>query len=126
MITTHKADYDLFLDLETRLHRKEIRNSKDKVAELLADDFIEFGSSGLKYDKTFTLESLAEEEVDLVISVEDFEARYLAEDVVLVTYKTSKLDPESGTKFRSLRSSIWKLADGKWVMVFHQGTKILN
>ena len=43
------ADTDqqaLFFDLETRLHRRAVRNSPEAVAALLADDFVEFGLSG--------------------------------------------------------------------------------
>ncbi len=121
-----ESDRELFFGLETSLHKKDIRNSIEKTSELLADDFIEFGSSGIKYDKAFTLDSLSKEQVDLEITVEDFEARYLSDDVVLVTYKTSKLDPKNGEKFYSLRSSIWRFNGEKWAMVFHQGTKVLN
>lgn len=121
---TQIADHDLFLDLETQLHRKEVRNSKEKVSALLADDFIEFGSSGLKYDKALTLDLLSEEGIALEISVEDFELKRLSDDIVLATYKTSKIDPKTGELFQSLRSSIWKNNSGNWEMVFHQGTKI--
>jgi hypothetical protein len=121
---TQTIDRDLFLDLETQLHRKEVRNSKEKLSALLADDFVEFGSSGFKYNKTSTIDSLGKESIDLEISVEDFESKYLSNDVVLVTYKTSKINPDSGIRFQSLRSSIWKNNSGRWEMVFHQGTKI--
>jgi len=90
----------------------------------LSDSFIEFGSSGLIYDKAITLDSLSKEEIDLEITVEDFEVRYLSDEIVLVTYKTSKIDPKSLERFQSLRSSIWKQEEGRWVMVFHQGTKV--
>ncbi|HEY0908510.1 MAG TPA: DUF4440 domain-containing protein [Candidatus Paceibacterota bacterium] len=119
-----KPNLELFLDLETKLHKKEIRNSRAAVSDLLADDFIEFGSSGKIYDKNITLESLEQEDSDLEIEVSDFKAQSLSPDTVQVTYATSKLDTETGTKFRSLRSSIWKLNDGKWQMLFHQGTKM--
>jgi len=121
---TPQAYYDLFLDLETQLHRKEIRNSKEKVSDLLSDDFREFGSSGSIYDKAHTLESLCKETIDLEITVEDFEVHPLADTVVLVTYKTSKVSPGDGSRFKALRSSIWKNNSGNWEMVFHQGTKV--
>lgn len=116
--------HKLFYGLETELHKKEVRNNAEIVAELLADDFVEFGSSGLVYDKEMTLRDLGKEEVDLEIEVEDFKVKELAEDVFLVTYITSKLDPKDSSKFRSLRSSVWRNVDGKWRMIFHQGTKI--
>ncbi len=119
-----KANETLFYELETKLHRKDTRNSIEQTSKLLADEFIEFGSSGLKYDKETTLESLSKESIDLEITVQDFQAKHLSEDVVLVTYKTSKIHPESRERFESLRSSIWKLEGDQWKMIFHQGTKI--
>jgi hypothetical protein len=42
----------------------------------------------------------------------------LAPDVVLATYRVV----DETRKQHTLRSSIWKLKDGRWQMVFHQGT----
>ncbi len=117
-------DLELFRDLETRLHRKEVRNSPEEVSELLADDFVEFGSSGMSYDKNTTLKSLLKEENDFEIEVRDFKAEHLSADVVLVSYISSKFDPTTNQKFDALRSSTWKLNNGKWQMCFHQGTRI--
>lgn len=121
METTEK-DLELFLDLETRLHKKEIRNSTSKVSELLADDFVEFGSSGLIYDRETTLKSLSKETSDFEISVEDFKARWLSSDVVLVNYISNKNNPITNQRTKALRSSIWTMVAGKWKMSFHQGT----
>ena len=118
-------DLEKFYTLETSLHKKEVRNSKELLSGLLSEKFTEFGSSGFKYDKAYTLESLKNEQVDLEITVEDFKAHRLSADTVFVTYTTSKLDPETSTKFRSLRSSVWIVSEGKDQMYFHQGTKIL-
>jgi len=117
-------ELEKFYQLETSLHKKEVRNSVKKVSELLSDSFIEFGSSGIKYDKNYTLESLKNEQVDLEITVEDFKVQRLSENIVFVTYKTSKLDPETNAKFQSLRSSLWENFTGEYKMYFHQGTKI--
>jgi hypothetical protein len=107
---------DLF-ELETSLHKKEIRNSPAAVAALLADDFTEFGSSGRVYDKSAIIELLRTEAVapDQKVTVENFMVRELSPTVALVTYLSSK-----GT----LRSSIWRLRDSRWQMIFHQGTRI--
>ena len=119
-----KEKLEYFRELETKLHRKDIRNSPDVVLELLADEFMEFGSSGLIYNKSETVESLKNEQKDLQIIIENFMAQSIGSDIVLVTYRSSKLDPDDGTRFSALRSSIWKLIDGKWRMIFHQGTRI--
>lgn len=111
-----------FRELEIKLHKKEIRNSPEAVSELLANEFIEFTKSGTVLDKKKTIKNLREEKEDLQIKVEDFTTRELASNLVLITYRSTMLNPRNGTKVSSLRSSIWKLIDGKWQMVFHQGT----
>jgi hypothetical protein len=106
-----------FFALETSLHKKQVRNSTESTSALLADGFIEFGSSGRVWDKASIIESMRREAVDQQVTVEDFAARELAPDVVLVTYISRKSDGST------LRSSIWKRCEGKWQMIFHQGTR---
>ena len=110
-------------ELETSLHKKEVRNSSDKVSALIADDFIEFGKSGGVFNKQDTLKGLANESDDLQIKVSDFKAKELSQDVVLVTYFASMIDNGNLNTVSTNRSSIWMLRDGEWQMVFHQGTK---
>ncbi|MCM5557734.1 DUF4440 domain-containing protein [Pleomorphomonas sp. JP5] len=118
-------DADFFRILEQKLHRPEVRRSPDTVHALLADDFTEFGSSGRVYDKASIIEALVEEsiaEAALAPDVHDFTARPIASDVVLVTYRSSRHLPGGAAARVTLRSSIWKLIDGRWQMLFHQGT----
>lgn len=98
-----------------------MRSSPKAVSELLADGFVEFGSSGKVFDKPAIIEALSNETGDLEIIVEDFTVRDLAPDVVLVTYKSK---PAGSQPVTALRSSIWKRISGRWQMVFHQGTGI--
>jgi hypothetical protein len=102
-------------DLEERLLRPEVRASAAALEALLADDFVEFGSSGTVYDKHSIIAALLREELDgEPCTMRDFAARRLAPGVVLVTYRI--------TESRTLRSSIWRAVDERWQMVFHQGT----
>ena len=55
------------------------------------------------------------------IFLSDFEAKSLASGVILATYRAVKHESD-GRRSYSLRSSIWKLIDGRWQMIFHQGT----
>jgi hypothetical protein len=119
----NEKDIEKFYDLETALHKKEVRNSRDKVATLIADDFLEFGKSGGTFSKQDTLDGLGKETVDLEINVSNFNAKELAANVVLVTYTASMLDTDNVTTVRTNRSSIWILRNNNWQMVFHQGTK---
>src|SRR6476660_2819586 len=111
------AEDVLLRSLEEQLLKPEVRGSPDEVGYLLADEFIEFGSSGRVYDKREIIAALQQETPDPItrISLVDFVARRLAPEVILVTYRTIRPDrPES-----RLRSSIWKLVEGRWQMVFH-------
>jgi hypothetical protein len=46
----------------------------------------------------------------------------LAPGVVLATYRLAWSEGGYEAPKQSLRSSIWKLIEGRWQMVFHQGT----
>jgi len=122
-MNTAKTTADQLFELETALHKKEVRTSPEAAAALLAEEFKEFGSSGRIFDKTAVLEELKNETVDWQVVVEDFQARDLAPGVVLVTYIASKANWQ-GPPIRTLRSSIWQLIGNRWQMVFHQGTRM--
>jgi hypothetical protein len=123
-MTMSPAETTLLLHLEEELLKPEVRRSANQVGHLLADEFIEFGSSGRVFDKRQIIEALQHETPypTIRISLVDFTARRLAADVVLVTYRAiQQSGPEVPERSR-LRSSIWKLIEGRWQMVFHQGT----
>jgi hypothetical protein len=108
--------------LERRLLDPGVRATADRLAPLLADDFLEFGKSGRVFLKADTLLRLPEEKDDWSYKLSDFTIRRLAENVVLATYRIVTSGKESAES-RSLRSSIWKReADGQWRLTFHQGT----
>ena len=115
---------DTFLSLEQALHRPEVRRSREAVDGLLADGFVEFGSSGRVYDRAFMIDALALE-IPTANSgppkVTDFTARALAPNTVLVTYRSIGSDERN-----VLRSSVWTLNGGNWQMLFHQGTAVAS
>lgn len=103
-------------ELELSLLDPAVRKSVVKINQLIADAFVEFGSSGKIYHKNELLEELPLEEPQ-IYKVLNFSTSELAEDVVLATYLV-EIDGA-----RSLRSSIWKYNGDAWQMIFHQGTK---
>ncbi|MEK4425265.1 nuclear transport factor 2 family protein [Solibacillus sp. FSL K6-1523] len=106
--------------LEEKLLKPEIRISNDELTNLLADSFFEFGSSGKVLYKN---ESVGEMNLGIVqMEMSDFEIHPLSEEIVLTTYRIYN----AMTEQHSLRSSIWKLIDGRWKMHFHQGTKVTS
>jgi hypothetical protein len=112
-----------FYELELFLLKPEVRSSADRLNELLAEDFIEYGSSGLVYYKQDTLQNLTASTDKVVFVVSDFKAKELSENFVLTTFKTEKTINDTDVMV-SLRSSIWKKNEGNWQMFFHQGTPI--
>jgi hypothetical protein len=117
----------LLRDLEERLLSTAGRSSTRIINELLADEFVEFGSSGSVSTKRDALKFLPEESRDghrYEFITGDWQVRDLAEGVALVTYRVTRKDLTAGTSLTSLRSSTWKHRDGRWQMVFHQGTRI--
>ena len=111
------------LRLEESLLRPEIRHSRSELERLLADDFVEFGSSGEVYDREAIIDALFREKSGH-LSLTEFQAVQLAPEVVLVTYRAMSTAQDGGPTVHSLRSSIWKLAAGRWQIVFHQGTPV--
>ncbi len=113
---------ETFYKLETDLLKPEVRSSKEKLDELIAPDFIEYGSSGLVYDKNDILERLPNGDSP-VYTLSDFEIFILSENVVQTRFKTDRVDKDGSTT-SSFRSSLWRKENNKWQMFFHQGTVI--
>lgn len=107
--------------LETSLLQPEVRASAQAVADLLADEFVEFGSSGRVSDKAQIIAAL-KDETGLKRTMTDFKIKRLAADVVLVTYHITRYVDRQTESAASLRSSIWRKTADRWQMVFHQGT----
>ncbi|WP_345788555.1 DUF4440 domain-containing protein [Desulfosporosinus hippei] len=86
---------------------------------------MEFGVSGRTFYKLQVVEELPYSPAVPVI-IEDFQVKVLATDVVLATYRAVKTNESREEMRNSLRSSIWKFIDGRWQMVFHQGTRTME
>ena len=107
--------------LEEQLLQVEVRKTAARLDALLAEEFIEFGSSGRVFDKHDIIESLGAE-FPTPRSLADFKATPLEKGVVLATYRAIRYGAPGEQPTHSLRSSVWKWIDGRWQMVFHQGT----
>lgn len=113
---------EILFELERKLLDPSVRKNRTELEALLADDFLEFATSGTIWTKSSIIESLVLDEKYIPYLASDFQFRELAEKAVLITYQTLQISQE-GSKSASLRSSIWKLNSGSWQMVFHQGTR---
>ena len=102
---------DELLGYETALARRD-RGAIDRPLEsLLADDFVEFGSSGEILSRQMVAD-LLQQEPPRELSLDAFSATMLSNDVALLTYRAGG----------SNRSSIWLRTQGRWRLRFHQGT----
>lgn len=113
----------LILALEERLLNPEVRCSKQKLEELLDEEFIEFCSSGNIY--IYDKDKVIDTEINLEVAnwrILDFKIKWISKECILATYRLVK--DSIGTKEHSLRSSIWKKQNHQWKMIFHQGTKM--
>lgn len=118
MKVTNKLTQQIY-QLENDLLKPGVRLSAERVGELLAADFFEFGSSGRIYN--YTAGDVFDDKGS-TYSMEDFKAYRLRFGCVLATYMAIRKDPEGNVASVTLRSSIWKHNRGVWKMVFHQGT----
>jgi len=109
------------IELELHLLRPEVRASKSELNKFLADDFFEIPSSGIPYDKPHALSRIPDE-ASPFFTQQDYELTVLSENVAQLIYRaTVKRENEKKVAY-SLRNSIWKMTDGEWQMLFHQGT----
>lgn len=111
------------LVLEEELLSFQVRASAARLNELLADDFVEFGSSGLIYDKASIIRELGESGFVADFEVGDFRLVMSSEDSAFVTYRCEVRSDNGDLIRKSNRSSLWRLVDDHWQLVFHQGTK---
>jgi hypothetical protein len=108
--------------LEQELLTNSTRRNRNRLEQLLAPEFFEFGSSGNVWSRKDILERLPIE-TPTKVTASDFKAHELSADTVLVTYQTARVELD-GSLFKALRSSIWKSNGSVWQMFFHQGTKL--
>ncbi|HEY7986937.1 MAG TPA: DUF4440 domain-containing protein [Methylophilaceae bacterium] len=110
-----KPDVEAHLiNLENSLLHESVRKS-NQLEELLADDYVEIGSSGRSYTKDQVM-ALLWDEPRRNIQASDFKAHEFAPGNVLISYRTIQDD------VHSLRTSLWQLRGDRWQLAFHQGT----
>lgn len=113
----------LLFKLEGALHLREVRASAVRLEELLDADFHELGVSGAVWTRAAIIEALRDEAFS-PRTMSDFRVLRMASDVALVTYRAHREATPERPAADSLRSSLWKRRQGRWRMVFHQGTAL--
>ena len=116
---------ELLIEKEKKLLTYDIRSSSEQLRSLISEDFLEIGASGGSFGLDEVLENLPRKAQNWSAVAKIFECRELSDNIFQVLFQcviTHDIDSEP---VYSLRSSIWRLEDGQWKMVFHQGTKVL-
>ena len=109
--------------LEEALSQKLIRANRNKLNDLIHEDFIEIGYSGKTYTKANILALLLNEiSVESESWAQEYNFITLSTDTVLLMYKSARMHQNGQLERHAKRTSIWFNNQGKWQMKFHQGT----
>ena len=111
---------ELIKALELELLQPEVRKSKDRLNELIADDFVEIGTSGKRFNKQDVISKLVEQEKRL-FTIQNFNTIEISPDTILATYEVQIEILNTSLTIDSFRTSIWKNKNGRCQIVFHQG-----
>lgn len=105
--------------LEESLWIAETRFDQDYMNRIFADDFFEFGRSGMVYSRQECLNAASKPKIDAVIPLPHFRVNLLDANNALVTYVSeARHEPMR----RANRASIWSRTPDGWRLRFHQGT----
>jgi len=106
---------------EQRLLAPGVRADPTAVARLLDHDFTEIGQTGAVWSRSAVIEALAAQpRMQSVVQGSDWSVREVGDGLALVSYETA----EDGTRVR--RTTLWRLNDGVWLAVAHQGTRVVE
>jgi len=100
----------------------EVRKSATAMGALLHADFMEIGASSKVFSRNSIIALLAEETDFFEYTIEDFAITNLGDDKILATYRIPARRTNDTHKPGSIRSSLWVMEGGNWLLRFHQGT----
>lgn len=113
------ADQNTLERLEEELWQEDTRFNKQRMEEIIANDFFEFGRSGQIYQRQQTLD-VSTQVLKAVLPLPEFRVRWLSENTAQTTYN-SAVEYDGEVEY-ARRSSIWSRTESGWVLRFHQGT----
>lgn len=100
--------------LEKKLSDPNIRSDAVELSKIMHDDFVEFGSSGRRFNKAEIIVMLTEEQNYVAYEIESFTCIQLSPSIAHITYIIPQfVDREGNIRQGSQRSSIWKDVDGQ-------------
>ena len=115
------VDLAALQSLEEELWREEARFDVNRMRQIIAEDFFEYGRSGRVYTRGETL-AIERQPIHAKLPLPNFQARLISADVAQVTYDTEV--SHNGVIQHARRSSIWSKSTRGWQLRFHQGTPV--
>lgn len=109
-------DIDAVIGFEKELLLDKVRSDLNRLRELLHPQFSEFGSSGRIWTRNRLLAEIAP--MPVRVGFEPIASDKLADDVILLRWRAV------GAHNSWLRSSVWQRLDGRWRLLFSQGTQV--
>jgi hypothetical protein len=117
--------YQYLHKLEIELHQTAVRHDMQQLDDLLHDEFIEIGYSGVVYNKAdIKLLLLGEAEIKASVWSQAFTFSELSKNLIQIRYKEARLSNNGELSRHAYRSSIWQNSDNCWQIRFHQATAI--
>jgi glyoxylase I family protein len=122
-----KETEDQLIEREQSIVAAHQRGDVEAVETVLAEGFYEIGSSGRLFSKAEILQASTQIKI-LEYSFERFRVFSVDEQHAIVTYvaRTRRRYQGVESTTRTYRSSMWKLAEGQWRLIFHQGTPLAS
>ncbi|MEM9910411.1 MAG: nuclear transport factor 2 family protein [Pseudomonadota bacterium] len=107
--------------LEETLWRTETRFDPVLMDQTFSLDFVEFGRSGRRYERTeMIFQADQKTEINAVLPLPDYSVQLVAVGVALANYTSEVWYADKIEAGR--RSSLWVKESGRWKLRFHQGT----
>jgi len=113
------ADY--FQRIEAEMFTPEVCQSRIELESRYAVDFVEVTAGGKSYNREEIIKLLLDM-APAEVTIENFAARHLAPEVVLLTYRSHVNQPDGGASSSAIRATIWRLENSRWVADYHQAT----
>lgn len=109
---------------EPLFHRPEFGVTRGAFEAMTDAEFWEIGASGRRYGRQYVLDTVVERHSrpqEDVWETREFHCRRLSADTFLLTYTLV----QEGARI-SRRTSIWRRREGRWQVLFHQGTLLVS
>ncbi|HFL2713411.1 TPA: hypothetical protein ACGWTM_000544 [Legionella pneumophila] len=105
---------------EPIFHRPEFGTTRADFERMTHPQFWEIGASGKQYDREYVIDTLVERyknNFEDIWETKDFYCFEVAPDNYLLTYTLI----QNNTRI-TRRSTLWRLCDSGWKILYHQGT----